>query len=53
MRGGLYYAAYADFNPRSRKESDVTVFNCMDYQVGFQSTLSQGERPWVYMRLVR
>ena len=25
MRGGLYYAAYADFNPRSRKESDKSA----------------------------
>ena len=44
MRGGLYYAAYADFNPRSRKESDVTIRQKLVKEMGFQSTLSQGER---------
>ena len=37
-------ATLENFNPRSRKESDHSVFNFLQCCVRFQSTLSQGER---------
>ena len=35
------------FNPRSRKESDTGLYRRTPNITRFQSTLSQGERPWV------
>ena len=36
---------YKNFNPRSRKESDLLWKNWREFNGEFQSTLSQGERP--------